>query len=465
MNGQLNYAYTILNVLSLSQPSTILVFFSRFDIAMIQRSVINRQSPFKYIAFAFLCLASHWSIGQEATSWGHAQSLSGETGKPILIEFKFEACAPCQQLYREVFQTEPLRSKIDSNFHVYFYDIHKENIGLEEHYNVDGYPTTIILDSELQVLSTINGYGGRLLYVERIFDAIDPNTDSVRDDVYNFKIPEEFSAYKEDIEVHRALIEHLYDNPDYSQGENADPLGVFEDFFYAEKQMDGLYVTVTATKLLYLDTPRDWFIDNAKQLREEYDADFIDNAYYMALHYDIITPQKLKGFKGLFKKSKKIAKKMTDYLGEDKVYQDSMYNREVFYVCKSFTSDISSMPELKEIKNKNILKLLEYQISDELIEDIYEELLHLTVNLRCNQDLITIIKTIESNSYYRGLPPFIEIQAIAYYRLKQEQETLNRIVEANNIAKEKNLHFRPIFSRLKANHALLATQHKCSPVF
>ena len=158
-----------------------------------------RLTLVKYAFLTIFCLLSQWSIGQEATSWDQAQELSAKTGKPILIEFKFEACAPCRQLYREVFQTEPLRSKIDSNFHVYFYDIHKEKIRLEEQFDVDGYPTTIILDKDLQILSTINGYGGRMIYAEQIFSAIDPNKGPCGKDQYSFVIPQEFANYKEDI--------------------------------------------------------------------------------------------------------------------------------------------------------------------------------------------------------------------------------------------------------------------------
>jgi len=402
-----------------------------------------------------LCTAS----GQTAYSWASAQKLSKNSGKPILIDFMIENCLPCKQLHEEILENPTIRKELDEYFHVFSYDIRKHNIGLEETFSVKGYPTTAIVSDSGQLLGKFIGYHSRSSYLERLYDALLPES---QEEAFHYAIPTHLTAYKEDIHAHRELARILYDDPAYCFQEDRDPLGIFEDYFYAETNLDTFYVKIVSEKLSYIDTPRKWFLKNAQLLKEEYGIEFMKMPYYNILSADLTGPIYSNGYNSLKKRPKQIAKKMTKFLEEDNEYEDSLYHREIFI---TYNNVVSNEYEFLNLRNNHTIKLLEYQISDDLIEDLYNQVLSLSINLKCNRDLLLILQAIDKNTYYNSLPPFIEIQAILYYRLKQEQQAVSKLAEANTIAGKKNLLFTPVFSRLKSSNALIATEHKCKSAF
>ena len=419
----------------------------------------------KMASFIFMILASVTILctasGQTAFSWASAQKLSKNSGKPILIDFMLEGCAPCKQLHEEILDNPTIRKELDSYFHVFSYDIRKHNIALEETFSVKSYPTTAIVSDSGQLLGKFTGYHSRSSYLESLYDALLPESQSEPVE-FHYEIPGHLTAYKEDIVAHRELVRILYDDPAYCFGEDRDPLGIFDDYFYAETDLDTFYVKIVSEKLSYNDTPRKWFLKNVQLLKEEYGLEFMKTPYYNILSADLTGPKYSNGYASLKKRPKQIAKKMTKFLGEDKEHEDSIYHREIFI---TYNNVVSNEYEFLKLRNNFTLKLLKYQISDDLIEELYNQVLSLSINLRCNRDLLLILQAIDKNTYYNTLPPFIEIQAILYYRLKQEQQAVAKLAEANTIAGKKNLLFTPVFSRLKSSNALIETEHKCQSAF
>ena len=55
----------------------------------------------------------------------------------------------------------------------------------------------------------------------------------------------------------------------------------------------------------------------------------------------------------------------------------------------------------------------------------------------------------------------MEIQAIAYYRLNQDDSAVSKIVAASEKAIEENFYFKPIFSAFKEGNLLTEAKHKC----
>ena len=125
------------------------------------------------VSICLLGLSLGSASGQQANNWTEAKSLSAETGKPILINFKFQACLPCRELYSNVFQDKTLRAEIDSYFHVFFYDIDQEVIKLEDFFSVSSYPTTAIVDKDGIVIQKFTGFEDSDQYMTTLYHIID----------------------------------------------------------------------------------------------------------------------------------------------------------------------------------------------------------------------------------------------------------------------------------------------------
>jgi len=415
---------------------------------------LKSEQLIRFLVLATLVCFITPTSGQEVHSWHEAKSQSAKTGKPILLDFYFQGCLPCQDLHAEVFKNRLLRSRIDSHYHLFLYDIDTENLHLEDHFSVEGYPTTIIVDSEGVITNKFSGYSGPFHYMKQIIGFTVSEVDS-----YDYKIPSKYWDYKSDINVSRNLVRHLLSDPSYEISEYYDPLGIYEDYFYREKEIDTIYVKIAAEKLAHLKEPREWFMKNAQLLKEEYGIEFMENLYYNVLEYEIPSPRVVNSYRALYKRVSKIADKLSEYAGKNKAYRDSIYYRKAFLLDRHLNFGTE---ELSETNKKNILGLLEYENADaKLIEELYEQVLDLSLNIPCTHELVHLIKLIDSNPLYSNLPSFVEIQAISYFRMRQEDVTLSKIVAANEIARKQNLYFKPIFSSLKKGKLLSYAGHKC----
>lgn len=127
-----------------------------------------------------LCLGiSVFASGKEwLTNLEDAMKLSQKTGKPILVDFSgSDWCGWCIKLDREVFSQKAFKDFAKENLILVMIDFprksnmtpkqKKANRALSEKYNIEGFPTVLLLDGKGKVIVR-TGYqdGGAKKYVE-----------------------------------------------------------------------------------------------------------------------------------------------------------------------------------------------------------------------------------------------------------------------------------------------------------
>jgi protein disulfide-isomerase len=119
-------------------------------------------------------------LGEWITDYQQALKMSKEYDKPILINFTgSDWCIWCKRLAKEVFDENAFSTFAEQNFVLLKLDFPKniaqteevkaKNASLAEKYNVTGFPTIIILDSNEKVLGR-TGYqqGGVEKYIAHL---------------------------------------------------------------------------------------------------------------------------------------------------------------------------------------------------------------------------------------------------------------------------------------------------------
>lgn len=92
------------------------------------------------------------------TSWDQAVVQSKKSGHPILMDFTgSDWCIWCQKLKKEVFSTPEFQAWAEKNVVLLELDyphsvpqpeaVKKQNAQLAEKYNIEGYPTVLIVDA------------------------------------------------------------------------------------------------------------------------------------------------------------------------------------------------------------------------------------------------------------------------------------------------------------------------------
>ncbi len=126
--------------------------------------------------FALLMAAACFLTAEvQAAEWQtdlpKAQSLAKSEKKEVLLDFNgSDWCPPCKALRKNVLSSPQFQSYADTNLVLVDVDFPRHKSQTEEQkkaneqlaakYNVEGFPTIIVLDQDGQVLDKSTGYGG-----------------------------------------------------------------------------------------------------------------------------------------------------------------------------------------------------------------------------------------------------------------------------------------------------------------
>ncbi|MCP3967593.1 MAG: thioredoxin family protein [Lentisphaerae bacterium] len=137
------------------------------------------------ISVVALCLGiSVMAADGWMTNMGEAMALAKKTNKPILVDFSgSDWCGWCMKLDREVFSQKVFKEYAKDNLILVIVDfprskkqsdqIKKQNSELAKKYNINGFPTVLVLDKDGKILLR-TGYrdGGAEKYVKFLKDEI-----------------------------------------------------------------------------------------------------------------------------------------------------------------------------------------------------------------------------------------------------------------------------------------------------
>ena len=108
--------------------------------------------------FAVILAVSFSVLAQGPVKWEHdlgsAQKRAAREGKPIFVDIWAEWCPPCQHLKNNVFPSKEAQKALAGYVPVSLMTETRdrqpnvENLKIAARFNVDGYPTMLILDSK-----------------------------------------------------------------------------------------------------------------------------------------------------------------------------------------------------------------------------------------------------------------------------------------------------------------------------
>ena len=109
-------------------------------------------------------------------SFDAAAGLSKQTGKPVLIDFTQDNCAPCRNMDFNVFGSTQVASVIRADFVPLRIDItpgkyERFELDLTQRYEISGTPTLLITDSDGKVIARVDhslGKGDMLAWLDSI---------------------------------------------------------------------------------------------------------------------------------------------------------------------------------------------------------------------------------------------------------------------------------------------------------
>lgn len=91
--------------------------------------------------------------------WNKALALSKEKGKPIYIEFYAKWCGYCKKFKQNTLNDEEVKTYLSKNYIPIVIDAEEgQGIELKKKYNVNGYPTHVAVDTELNQKAVTYGY-------------------------------------------------------------------------------------------------------------------------------------------------------------------------------------------------------------------------------------------------------------------------------------------------------------------
>lgn len=108
------------------------------------------------------------SAGVTWVTLEQASRLAHQTGKPLLLDFTADWCAPCHELDKAVFNHPELAMKINEHFiAVRVLDRQRETgtnapdvEALQQRYSVQGFPTVIFVDNDGTERARMEGFRG-----------------------------------------------------------------------------------------------------------------------------------------------------------------------------------------------------------------------------------------------------------------------------------------------------------------
>lgn len=138
------------------------------------------------IALAALAVAAYFTIAtppeaRELIVWlSPAEASHGATGKPRLLHFTADWCAPCQQMRRTTFRNHRLGSIVNERFVPIRYEQRgrKQDAVMEEavrRHGVGSFPTIVVVDSGGRTLAKIEGFQDASTLSEGLERALEPS--------------------------------------------------------------------------------------------------------------------------------------------------------------------------------------------------------------------------------------------------------------------------------------------------
>ena len=252
---------------------------------------------------------------QEGKTLEEVLSIVKAENKTGFIYFTLENCGPCKSLQKEVFKNEKAAEYINLSFVPFWIDTNKDTgPELTKHFNVLGFPTVVLIDTEGKILDKVVGYfsgssekyindlkkiieAGNSLIAMKLKYSNNPNDTGIAlkyaDKLYSANEIKKASAIYEDLidkikdrsEKSKIYINlaNCYDKFDRDKSIEALERGLKEDVFGDKKEI--IYIELGN---LYFDIERS---------RKFYNLKESENGYTSAAKYFDLLPERPEDFK------------------------------------------------------------------------------------------------------------------------------------------------------------------------
>jgi len=376
-------------------------------------------------------------------SWKEAKKISKKTRKPILLHRTIQGVESDILIEREIFGNKELMDSLSQQFVIY-----KAQNGIVRTEDLNDLfycrysPVFNITDHKERSIYQFYEYSGFAAYLSHlknyknhkpIHQYYKEYPDSMRSSLFIKRFTKEL--FKQGISDERIFYDYLEVN------KTADEVNfeILTSEFFSEED-DLLF------QELYFDFRAAGYSEQRLQ-RRLIESMFGENKYTFVRSPD--------GFKRIRAERNRLKEKVFDdvkeFLGETTTFRDSMLSSFEYINAKTVLLRDPSENNIRNLFKKS-LALYYYDIIAAFGENkVFEMTFDLCLAINGEEEMNELIYVIKKNETLKDQYQYVEILALCYYRLDDENETVKLLAKANELAVAKGIKFRPVLSKLRAD--------------
>lgn len=360
------------------------------------------------------------------TSWKKAKKKSKRSGKPILAIFSHSKYNDINERY---FGVDSIARSLKEDFVLY-----SHIKGNKTPWYISRFSTVIISDYKE------NKYKDIWYYYFK---------DNLLEEIRSYDKPQPLSYYEEKYEEDKNSLSFLKEYVEYALKYRLQKTKVFYDYFRRINGFNCLKVQCV-TQHLYHTLPTEELLSYYEEMTSlECDNDDIENRIFFSYHRDFLYQHGREPIASRYSDYHEAAIKTTAFLGETDRYRDSLidYNSWRYH---SKQKDHGYIKEEGRIANTLLLKALKYDLENIYTQDSLQSMLFdLSVTIDNRKELYKLVEIIKEKPIFVNDAAVLEILAIAYIRLSENENAAKAIARANDIAVRNKVRFRTVIPEMK----------------
>ena len=387
---------------------------------------------FRYVKFILILVYSVSVSGCQAqfvefeTSWERAKKISKKSGKPIIAIFSSSKYTDMNDRY---FGVDSIASLLKEDFILYFHIR-----GNKTPWHISRYSTVIISDHNENKYKDIWYY-----YFQ----------DNLIEEIRSYDQPRPLSYYEKKYEKDKNSLSFLEEYVEYALKYRLQKTTVFYDYFRRIEGFNCLKV-LCVTQHLYFTLPTDELLSYYEEMSSlSCDNNDIKDRIFSSFHRDFLFRYGREPEESRYSDYQEAANKTTEFLGETIRYRDSLidYNSWKFHRIEKYNRYTK---EKAQKVNALLLKVFDYKIENIYSQDSLQSLLFdLSISIDNRSGLEQLAAIILNRPHFINNAAIVEILAIVYYRLGNNERSNNMILRVDRIALKNGVNYYSILPEMK----------------